>query len=134
MRCMSSIDVSLFYLVIFFHKLTSAPNRQTLVSSFPSVLVIHAKKFQLVNWVPAKLGSLFVHSFVQCSFPSFGRSFVSSFTFSADIPLVLPDEDVLEFTEKHFGKGLQPDEEELPEDEPAVQEGVCAQWSILLIA
>ncbi|KAJ3935880.1 MAG: ubiquitin carboxyl-terminal hydrolase 14 [Lentinula lateritia] len=75
--------------------------KQTLVSSFPSVLVIHAKKFQLVNWVPAKL----------------------------DIPLVLPDEDVLEFTEKHFGKGLQPDEEELPEDEPAVQEASSPQFN-----
>lgn len=36
-------------------KLTSW--RQAKFASFPEVLVIHAKKFQLVNWVPAKLGT-----------------------------------------------------------------------------
>ena len=30
--------------------------RRTLFATFPDVLVIHAKKFQLVNWVPTKLG------------------------------------------------------------------------------
>jgi len=30
--------------------------RQTRFASLPSVLVVHAKKFQLVNWVPTKLG------------------------------------------------------------------------------
>lgn len=34
------------------------PDRQTKFASFPEVLVVHAKKFQLVNWVPAKLGAL----------------------------------------------------------------------------
>ncbi|KAF5379239.1 hypothetical protein D9615_006092 [Tricholomella constricta] len=29
--------------------------RQTKFASFPEVLVVHAKKFQLVNWVPSKL-------------------------------------------------------------------------------
>jgi ubiquitin carboxyl-terminal hydrolase 5/13 len=33
--------------------------RQTKFASFPQVLVIHAKKFQLVNWVPAKLGKYY---------------------------------------------------------------------------
>ncbi|KAJ4482457.1 hypothetical protein J3R30DRAFT_3656495 [Lentinula aciculospora] len=80
--------------------------KQTLVSSFPSVLVIHAKKFQLVNWVPAKL----------------------------DIPLVLPDSDVLEFTEEHLGKGLQPGEEEMPEDKPAVQEASLPQFNETALA
>jgi ubiquitin carboxyl-terminal hydrolase 5/13 len=26
------------------------------MATFPSVLVLHARKFQLVNWVPTKLG------------------------------------------------------------------------------
>jgi len=30
--------------------------KKTAFSSFPEVLVVHAKKFQLVNWVPQKLG------------------------------------------------------------------------------
>lgn len=30
--------------------------RRTQLASFPDVLVIHAKKFQLKNWVPTKLG------------------------------------------------------------------------------
>ena len=30
--------------------------RQTKFATFPQVLVVHAKKFQLVNWVPTKLG------------------------------------------------------------------------------
>ena len=30
--------------------------RQTKFATFPQVLVVHAKKFQLVNWVPSKLG------------------------------------------------------------------------------
>ncbi|KAL0959107.1 hypothetical protein HGRIS_014404 [Hohenbuehelia grisea] len=65
--------------------------KQTKFSSFPDVLVVHAKKFQLVNWVPSKL----------------------------DIPLLLPENDELEFTEKHLGHGLQLDETELPNDAPA---------------
>lgn len=35
-----------------------------------------------------------------------------------DIPLILPEGDVLEFGEKHIGKGLASGEEELPEDKP----------------
>lgn len=30
--------------------------RRTLFATFPHVLMLHAKKFQLVNWVPTKLG------------------------------------------------------------------------------
>jgi hypothetical protein len=30
--------------------------RQARFATFPDTLVIHAKKFQLVNWVPTKLG------------------------------------------------------------------------------
>ena len=31
-------------------------DRRTRFATFPEVLVVHAKKFQLVNWVPSKLG------------------------------------------------------------------------------
>ncbi|KAF9445641.1 ubiquitinyl hydrolase [Macrolepiota fuliginosa MF-IS2] len=64
--------------------------KQTKFAAFPDTLVIHAKKFQLVNWVPAKL----------------------------DIPVILPANDILEFNEKHLGKGLQPGEEELRDAPP----------------
>jgi ubiquitin carboxyl-terminal hydrolase 5/13 len=64
--------------------------RQARFKTFPDTLVVHAKKFQLVNWVPTKL----------------------------DIPIILPDGDVLTFDEQHLGKGLQPDETELQDDAP----------------
>ncbi|KAJ3832323.1 ubiquitin carboxyl-terminal hydrolase 14 [Lentinula raphanica] len=80
--------------------------KQTFLSSFPSVLVVHAKKFQLVNWVPTKL----------------------------DIPVRLPEGDVLEFTDRHFGKGLQPGEEELPEDQSGAQEGSPPQFNETTLA
>lgn len=32
--------------------------RQMQFATFPDILVLHAKKFQLVNWVPTKLGEL----------------------------------------------------------------------------
>jgi len=51
--------------------------------------VIHAKKFQLVNWVPTKL----------------------------DIPINLPPSDTLSL-DKYVGKGLQDTEVELPGDKP----------------
>ncbi|KAJ6597255.1 hypothetical protein DFH09DRAFT_1134077 [Mycena vulgaris] len=60
--------------------------KQAKFATFPEVLVVHAKKFQLVNWVPAKL----------------------------DIPLILPDGDELVFDAQHLGRGLQPNEVELP--------------------
>lgn len=51
--------------------------------------MIHAKKFQLVNWVPTKL----------------------------DIPINLPPSDTLSL-DKYVGKGLQDTEVELPGDKP----------------
>ncbi|KAG5643673.1 hypothetical protein DXG03_000504 [Asterophora parasitica] len=63
--------------------------RQTKFASLPEVLVVHAKKFQLVNWVPSKL----------------------------DIPVLLPPSDTLEFTAAHLGRGLQPGEDELPDND-----------------
>jgi len=65
--------------------------KKTKFASFPETLVVHAKKFQLVNWVPAKL----------------------------DIPVILPTNDILEFNESHLGTGLQPHETQLPQDAPA---------------
>ncbi|KAI8969677.1 ubiquitinyl hydrolase [Trametes punicea] len=59
-------------------------------ATFPQVLVVHAKKFQLVNWVPAKL----------------------------DIPVILPESDALQLDE-YIGRGLRPGETELPNDEAA---------------
>ncbi|KAI0344363.1 ubiquitinyl hydrolase [Trametopsis cervina] len=64
--------------------------KQTKLASFPSVLVLHARKFQLVNWVPTKL----------------------------DIPVNVPEGDVLELN-KYLGTGLQPGETELPEEQAA---------------
>ncbi|KAF7760323.1 hypothetical protein Agabi119p4_10999 [Agaricus bisporus var. burnettii] len=64
--------------------------KQTRFATFPETLVVHAKKFQLVNWVPAKL----------------------------DIPVILPQGDILEFEGKHLGSGLQPDEQQLGEAPP----------------
>ncbi|KAF7322425.1 Ubiquitin carboxyl-terminal hydrolase [Mycena chlorophos] len=60
--------------------------KQAKFSTFPEVLVVHAKKFQLVNWVPTKL----------------------------EIPLLVPEGDVLTFTAQHLGTGLQQGESELP--------------------
>lgn len=71
--------------------------KQTKFASFPETLVIHAKKFQLVNWVPAKL----------------------------DIPISLPPNDILEFTAAHQSTGLLPGEEKLP-DEGAAGAGAPA--------
>ncbi|KAF8837566.1 ubiquitinyl hydrolase [Paxillus ammoniavirescens] len=60
--------------------------RRTQFATFPEVLVLHAKKFQLKNWVPTKL----------------------------DIPIILPDKSLV--LDQYLGKGLQPGEEELPDE------------------
>ncbi|KAI0668763.1 ubiquitinyl hydrolase [Trametes maxima] len=62
--------------------------KRSTFSTFPQVLVVHAKKFQLVNWVPAKL----------------------------DIPVILSEDDILQLDE-YLGRGLQPSETELPSDD-----------------
>jgi len=59
--------------------------RRTQLATFPDVLVIHAKRFQLKNWVPTKL----------------------------DIPIILPEGNLV--LDDYLGKGLQPGEEELPD-------------------
>ncbi|KAI0249448.1 ubiquitin carboxyl-terminal hydrolase 14 [Lactifluus subvellereus] len=70
-----------------------AATKRARFATFPDTLVVHAKKFQLVNWVPTKL----------------------------DIPIVLPDGDVI-VLDPYLGKGLQPDETELPDDAPDLPE------------
>jgi len=64
--------------------------KQLRFSTFPDVLVIHAKKFQLVNWVPTKL----------------------------DVPVILPPDDVLVLDE-FIGRGKQDGEVELQDEAPA---------------
>ncbi|KAA1476327.1 ubiquitin carboxyl-terminal hydrolase 14 [Dentipellis sp. KUC8613] len=83
---------------------TVTATKQAKFATFPETLVIHAKKFQLVNWVPAKL----------------------------DIPLILPSDDVLQL-DKYLGTGLQANETALPEEQsaapglPAFNEAAMAQ-------
>ncbi|KAH9959709.1 ubiquitin carboxyl-terminal hydrolase 14 [Russula compacta] len=64
--------------------------QQARLATVPDTLVVHAKKFQLINWVPTKL----------------------------DIPIILPDDDTI-VLDQYLGKGLQPGETELPEDAAA---------------
>ena len=56
---MSKRSSGFFFLFkrVFFDVLVNDLIRQTKFASLPEVLVVHAKKFQLVNWVPAKLGA-----------------------------------------------------------------------------
>ncbi|KAH8823642.1 hypothetical protein DL96DRAFT_1615105 [Flagelloscypha sp. PMI_526] len=63
--------------------------KSTLFSTLPETLVIHAKKFKVVGWVPQKL----------------------------EIPLLLPDDVILEFTQEWVGTGQKEGEVLLPEDE-----------------
>ena len=37
--------------------MTGSVGRRAQFTMFPQVLVVHAKNFQLVNWVPVKLGT-----------------------------------------------------------------------------
>ena len=60
--------------------------KQSLFKTFPRTLAVNARRFELINWVPTKL----------------------------DIPVQVSDE-VFDMT-SYMSKGLQPGEEELPED------------------
>ena len=83
--------------------------RQSRFKTFPDTLVVHAKKFQLVNWVPTKLGACF---------PPLAFSRDLTTTHRTDIPIILPEGDVLTFDQQHLGNGLQPDETELQDEAP----------------
>jgi len=69
--------------------------KQSKFATFPEVLVVHAKKFQLVNWVPTKL----------------------------DIPIILPSSDQL-VLDSYLSQGLQPTETELPSDSGSASSGL----------
>ncbi|TFK48016.1 ubiquitin carboxyl-terminal hydrolase 14 [Heliocybe sulcata] len=78
--------------------------KQSRFATFPQVLVVHARKFQLVNWVPSKL----------------------------DVPVILPSSDTLQL-DQYLGRGLQPGEEQLPDEstgtsnQPQFNEAAMAQ-------
>ena len=63
--------------------------KQSLFKTFPTVLAVNARRFEIVNWVPTK----------------------------QDVPVIIEDS-VIDF-EKYRSKGKQADEEELPEDQDA---------------
>ncbi|WPH00444.1 ubiquitin carboxyl-terminal hydrolase 14-like protein [Acrodontium crateriforme] len=63
--------------------------KQSLFKTFPTILAVNARRFEIVNWVPTK----------------------------QDVPVIVGDE-VLDF-EAYRSRGKQPDEEELPEDQGA---------------
>ncbi|THH30270.1 hypothetical protein EUX98_g3935 [Antrodiella citrinella] len=65
-------------------------SKRSSFATFPNVLVVHARRFQLVNWVPTKL----------------------------EIPVILPPDDILHMDE-FIGHGIQSDETALPDDAPA---------------
>jgi len=83
---------------------TVIATKRSRFATFPEVLVIHSKKFQLVSWVPTKL----------------------------DIPVLIPPSDIL-VLDQYVGHGLQSGETELPEDagaapaSPAFNEAAMAQ-------
>ncbi|KAE8233407.1 hypothetical protein CF326_g1554 [Tilletia indica] len=70
--------------------------QQTLFHTFPRVLAIQARRFQLVNWVPQKV----------------------------NVPVVVPLGGLQ--LDKYVGKGKQEGEEELPEDDGLEQGGAAA--------
>jgi ubiquitin carboxyl-terminal hydrolase 5/13 len=65
-------------------------SKQSLFKTFPDILVVNARKMTVVNWVPIKV----------------------------DVPVIVPDEPFL--LDNYLSKGLQPSEEQLP-DEPEAQ-------------
>ncbi|KAF8059044.1 hypothetical protein FPV67DRAFT_1675662 [Lyophyllum atratum] len=68
----------------------------------PEVLVIRAKKFQLVNWAPSKL----------------------------DILVVLPPDDVLKFGGHHLGCGVQASETESPHEAPETAAATLLEFNL----
>ena len=63
--------------------------KQSLFKTFPAILAINARRFEIVNWVPTK----------------------------QDVPVIV-DDDVLDL-DKYRSKGKEAEEEELPEDQDA---------------
>lgn len=67
--------------------------KQTLFTSFPQVLAVQVRRFQLVNWVPQKV----------------------------DVPIIVPLEEFS--LDQYLGTGKREDEEELPEGEAETPAG-----------
>lgn len=80
--------------------------RQTRFSTFPDVLVIHARKFQLVDWVPQKLGQ-------PPAIRVFPLSSSNRSVAIPDIPLRIAESNTISL-DKYAGKGHQAGEELLP--------------------
>jgi len=54
--CARNVQAVKFVFISYLWNGTHLVFRRLRFASLPEVLVVHAKKFQLVNWVPAKLG------------------------------------------------------------------------------
>ncbi|KAK9447508.1 uncharacterized protein V1518DRAFT_421178 [Limtongia smithiae] len=72
---------------------------RTLFKTFPNVLVVNARRFELVNWVPTKL----------------------------DVPVVVSDQPFS--LDKYVAKGLQPDEMPLPEENGSSSAGSASKFT-----
>lgn len=68
--------------------------KRTLFTTFPQVLALQVRRFQLINWVPQKV----------------------------PVPVLIPIDTPLDL-DRYLGRGKQPDEEELPGDEAALSSG-----------
>uniref|UniRef100_V5GVJ0 Ubiquitin carboxyl-terminal hydrolase n=2 Tax=Kalmanozyma brasiliensis (strain GHG001) TaxID=1365824 RepID=V5GVJ0_KALBG len=64
--------------------------KRTLFTTFPQVLALQVRRFQLLNWVPQKV----------------------------PVPIIVPVDTPLDL-DRYLGRGKQPGEEELPDDAPA---------------
>jgi ubiquitin carboxyl-terminal hydrolase 5/13 len=83
-----------------------ALRRSTKFKSFPDVLVFRMNKFQLLNWVPTKLGESY-----QCAV--FGSSMILIISpYGSDVPVLVEDELAME---SYVSEGKQPGEVELAE-------------------
>lgn len=71
--------------------------KRTLFTTFPQVLALQVRRFQLLNWVPQKV----------------------------PVPIIVPIDTPLDL-DRYLGRGKQPHEEELPEDETAAPAAAAA--------
>jgi hypothetical protein len=53
---LETFEPSSWFFILYIRNVLILVFRRLRFASLPEVLVVHAKKFQLVNWVPAKLG------------------------------------------------------------------------------
>lgn len=70
--------------------------KRTLFTTFPHVLALQMRRFQLLNWVPQKV----------------------------PVPIIIPIDTSLDL-DRYLGRGKQPHEEELPEDESSASTGAA---------